>query len=266
MTRRQFVRASSGLLIPAALAAQQSTISGGAGGTSASVTTGAYADIGSVSGPIEGDVYRLTDSAYDEAVYDGSAWRYYYQGIKCVPMNTAGFAFSSATGSPSAATNGGVVELTGPSFSTTRHLYETTYPSAPFTLRVVMRAENLASDANWSVGLGIRESGTDEHVVHTMTPSDADRIVATWTNKTTFGSSLATVARFSDAQFSAFIMEYQDNGTNRFYRFSYDKGKIWQDYTEANTTFLTPDKIGIVLLNLVSGGPHWLYVYSWEVT
>ena len=101
------------------------------------VSAGTFANL--PSSPVAGQIYKLTDSIYTDAVYNGTSWTYLINGIQCIPPVSANFSWQNqGTGGTITTSHGGDLLMSQlgsggwPSNQVICRYYN--YPTPPFTV------------------------------------------------------------------------------------------------------------------------------------
>ena len=213
------------------------------------------------SGMRLGDVYFLTDSVYNFARYNGSAWEYFKDGFKCTPpplaatltttMNTSGITLTDEADGLLVTCNG-----TG-SGSENWGAYLKTYPGSSFTFDIGIQMLYLAP-VPYSY-YGILASNGTAGVVHGAALGSGvsygtQFFNAKYNNTGSYNSNYGTLISTATPPVSAdaFFLRWMDDlSSTRHMKTSAD-GLHWYDSFGAQggvsrTDFLTPTTLGIVV-------------------
>lgn len=160
----------------------------GAGGGGSSVTSGAFASLPACSA--SGDTYLFTNSYYEAAHCNGSAWSYLRDGQSYT--QPTGLSATSGTTATTSTTNGGL-KVTISSSAARVHAFTAASNFSGATKTVTacwIPLFNLASTF-YEFGIVLRESATSKHVLWT-TFQESQRYKtnrAYWTNATSWSSN-----------------------------------------------------------------------------
>ena len=226
-------------------------------------TYGTFASLPS-SGLVAGTTYWFTDSIYDRAIYDGSAWHYFMGGHErkiSFPTLTAMYGQNTTSSNVTSVTTsqGGNNYLITPSSNPSNVLEYITYPSAPFTLDVAGFLSSVLYQASGRTiwfGIGISD-GTKMEALVFRTDYSNSGVTAIG------GVSLMTGSTWASSGFTANVvgpyngtmpflneigLRFYDNNTNRIWSISFDGGTTYQQVSsESRTNFVTPTRIGLLM-------------------
>lgn len=143
-------------------------------------------------------------------------------------------------------------------------------PATPYKISAAFSAA-IARSGNYAIHLGFRNSGSGslQDMTYSANGTNNDWHVAinNWTSPTAF-SAVAQAAR-TLSTFGTLWLQIEDDGTNRFYRYS-PNGDDWsQIYTIGRTSFITPDEVYFGILTDSTDAnalPGNITLLSWEVT
>lgn len=236
------------------------------GGSGPSITSGVFASL--PGSPNNGDLYLFTNSLYDMATFQSSAWVYLKDGKVMTPPT--GFSWMNQS-TASLTTTGGGEALTaalGANASNWNIRY-VAYPSAPFTRTAVMRIAFVPSVGgtapnNCSAGLVLSDGTQVESCgfYGVNVPKVSIQFGTTATNITT---NVQQTVGWTPGQL---VWLRMDDGVTsagkRTFWISYDGQEFFQILQESNTNRLTPTRIGYFVSAFDTGANTTAWVLSWS--
>jgi hypothetical protein len=217
---------------------------------SAAIVSASAGTFASLPGsPVSGQFYLFTNSIYDMAIYQSSAWIYLKDGLSLTPP--AGFSWMNQSTATLNTTNGGeiITSAVGANAPNLNIRY-VTYPSAPFTRTLCCRIGlfNGGGHAatNGSAGLIISD-GTKVETLCFYGPSSTGTFnIQTGPTATNVNANVITGAAWVPGE--GLVWFRMDDGVTtsakRTFFLSFDGITFIQIYQESNTQFLTPTRIG----------------------
>jgi len=216
-----------------------------------------------------GAKYVASDSLFDYARWNGTIWQQFIAGQLCVPPTggtfPSSYVGSNATEVSYADANDGVVWKVEASSGNNLALRVGPYPTPPFKKRLRIRtvwAGNSYETA--SVALYNSVSGKAETFGYGLR-NDFLRVQGyTWSDKqspTQFYNGNGASYSFRGGFYEFWV---EDTGTTRNFYLCNDGINGMLIWSEANTTFLTPNKIGLGFLTYGNTIPAIMSVLDWS--
>lgn len=215
--------------------------------------------------PSAGDLY-LPNNGFVIERYSGSAWAPWGPIFPLTTPPASGWAWINQ-GSASVDTTKGAVILTDPANSTSasNKIYKRTAPATPYTITALIMPNFVAIDF-MNGGLCFRQSSDGKLILFKHDYVDS--------SGKTFGLSIVTassataeVANLKSVRLGGIggplWLRIEDNGTNRKYYYSRDGQTFVQFYSEARTTYLTADEVGVYIDSRNATHAATMTVPSW---
>lgn len=220
-----------------------------------------------------GRVYYCTDT---DATYrdTGSAWervRFGIGGTAAHPAPSTSGWTALNLGSATIVDDKDSRLLTAPSSATVniRAEYQTLSPTSNYT--VTAYVNSVSANANeWASGLMLRNSGSGALIVfgpgwHSTDGAGRLMGVKKYSSATAHNSNGAFYSTASVGG-SPNWLRIRDDGTNRYYEYSFNASDWFPHQSVIRTDFITPDQIGWGCLNTSTGQPGTLRLRSWSVS
>ena len=229
------------------------TISGGVisaaggGGAGSSVSAGTFS--GLPGSPSNGQLYLFTDSIYDQALYQSSAWSYMKNGRIMTPPADSSFTWHNQSTATVTTASGGanILSAIGANAVNVNGRY-IAYPAAPFTITMAARIKGFpqsakpAGNTNGGMYLSDGTKVVTFCIYNLAQPGFNVQYGPSMTNITT---NVAVDEPVSPMDI--YWLRFDDSVTTsgkRSYYISYD-GTVWiLMYQESNSTNLTATRIG----------------------
>lgn len=216
-------------------------------GTSATATT-------TITPPRKGDMFFPTDTFYTMVVFDGSAWRFMFNGRQLNPpvfnssfSGTTWFSEAPDTNISTDLTHVGAIQY-DPTPSGTIHSSYTAAPSTPYKFTVAINPHIYYSGSN-RCGIGWRSS-TGQYVSFTVGIESGSWVhsMYTWNSISSFSGT------FFDIGIPPMLvhgpltwLRIEDTGVNRNAYISSNGINFTLIHTVSRTNFMTPDNIAVIL-------------------
>lgn len=237
---------------------------------------GTHAEMAALTDMKSGDVFWFdgSDTPYHRAIYNGSSWIYYFNGYKCTPLDTTGYAWDSGTNS--ASTVGGAVRIAVTTENSGGSPYIRVFykapPAAPYTVRMLVKVNYVSTGtaiyaiSGASFGLSLIDTASGKRLTTGLDNSSTALTAANYFSGILTSTFVGTYGTwYGDLKQDWMWLEYEDDNTDRFERFSVD-GVTWnQIATQSRTDYLTPNGIGPFAFNK-SGSTLYCWVLSYEVS
>lgn len=232
----------------------------------ATVTAGTYAGSRPAS-PAVGDLYVVTDGWWTEE-YTGSAWAPYGPRVPLTdPLLRTWAWFNQGTATVDTSRGAVILQAPGSSGNQVRG-YEESFGAGTYTVTLGFLPALVGGGQAPGAGLFLRDSVSGKFIFFFVMDNNGTSAIRLdqWNSASSWsGQVLSTVAQFAGGP-GLHWLRVQDNGTNRLYSVSAD-GVTWaQVYSEARTTWCTPDRRGPGIYAQNSTYPQTLTVLSWAVT
>jgi hypothetical protein len=244
-----------------------------AGSTPATSMTAAAFDTATANGTVQGGLsfVKLRDGHHD-AIWNGSAWEYYHQGVRCYPMVNADFSWINQDSSViSALGKTSYYYRAGGGSDTIRWRAKTISLTPPYQVTAQIFPEIFATGAPMA-GIWIGESGSTPKVhthLATYNGNYAWRSYK-WTTPTSFAGSLTYTDNtiFAPVFGMKIWMRIKHDGVNLIFSVSHNGNQFYplNSSTVGATSFLSNVSQWGVVLNSVNAPTANLVgqlVYSW---
>ena len=155
------------------------------------------------------------------------------------------------------------MSLVGTSGDNHRLYLRTPAATSNYTWTVFLEPSLLDQEHQWT-GMILRDSAGGGLIVfgHARTEAQTQLNVTKWTSATSFNSNYKRTS-VSLLHGSPRWLRIRDNGTGRFFEYSFN-GTDWMEiYSVGRTDFITPDQFGIGGMNQVLGYTSFLRLRSW---
>jgi len=229
---------------------------------------GTYTALQAVTDMKAGDRWKLTDSPYSEAYYDGSNWLYFCDGIQMTLPDATGFSWDNQGNASRSLTNGyELVSVTaagdGPQDISVRYK---TAPTAPYTVTACWNPT--LNNKGQTVGLIFRDSASGKimslAVGHGQGDVNPILFVEYFTSSSAYSSTPATEVPHGVPTIQRIWIRIEDDNTNRKYYASADGITFDEFYSEGRTTQFTADQVGWFIRNYNSGNEFHANLLHWE--
>jgi hypothetical protein len=224
-------------------------ITGGGGGSGNSISLGTFSSL-PVSGTNVGDTYKCTNSGY-EAIWNGTAWVFFFAGFPVVPPSLTTFTGLNFTGSTLDTSTGALMLQIQNTASSQWVGQETTLPSSTaYTCTMAIQGMILGTS-----GISLRNSSSDsaillrldDHLFGIATTIYLD----TWTTISTSGGTEVASLANSGGNIVPIVggtvwFKIVDDLTNRSYYIGTSSDNMLKVFSHASGTFITPNKIGVI--------------------
>lgn len=228
------------------------------------------------SGSIVGQRYVASDAPHDEYVWNGSLWQPRVAGMPCTKLQLSDFGTTvTASGLTinTEANSGDGIYIQGITTSGGDHLHGLfkSIPSAPYTVRIKYYSSSPGYNFYWA-GIALRDSATGKLAMFGHCDSADARMhlrTGTWNSETSFNGSYNTdfAWDFVAGRGGCIDIGFQDDGTNRLSLQWVDGVHPHLVDSHSNTTFLTPDQIGIAFVPYSNSGQAYDITYvDWTVS
>jgi hypothetical protein len=232
----------------------------------ATVTAGTYAGSRPAS-PAVGDLYVVTDGWWTEE-YTGSAWAPYGPRVPLTdPLLRTWAWFNQGTATVDTSRGAVILQAPGSSGNQVRG-YEESFGAGTYTVTMGFLPALIAGGQAPGAGLLLRDSVGGKFIFFFMMDNNTTPTIRIdqWNSAGSFSAQAFAVSGQVATGPGLHWLRVQDNGTNRLYSVSAD-GVTWaQVYSEARTTWCTPDRRGPGIYAQNSTYPQTLTVLSWAVT
>lgn len=230
---------------------------GDPGGTVVSLTFAQF-NTQTSNGTVKGglDAVYLRDNLY-VCLWNGSAWEYYHNEMKCTPLKDADFTWINQ--GSSSMLNGMTLSIPGNSGDSWR-IRKKNAPATPYVITMAFR---FTGQGGYNApALGFRDASGK--LAHMMQASGTQNLVIQkWNSPTSFNSEVTpgVIDRIG-------VIWYRisDDGTNRRYYYSNDGINFLLLHTETRTTFLIATEVYFALNASITTYNPYLTILSWLET
>jgi hypothetical protein len=223
-----------------------------------SMTVSAF-DTATTTGTVQGGLSRvhLSDGLYD-CVWNGSAWEYYFGGIRCYRPVNGDFSDLNSPSTVSTAT-GAITLIAAASGSINIRGRVKSFPGATFRIRAMFLLDtDSASSASGGLCLYDGTKVNTLAITHAgLAASGKYNSVTTWS-----GADYSVVSRRLQSS-NVICMEIEYDSTNRMLRVGTNPYHIQTILTVTKTDFLTADRVGF-FANSENSDPVVLTLLSWQ--
>jgi hypothetical protein len=198
----------------------------------------------------------------------GSTWDRFIGGAKATDVPTSGWTTSLGGSSTVAANKDGRL-FTVPSVAGVnwRLEYRTLSPTSNYTFTVYIESALYQSVEGYGA-LILRNSSSGSFIVFghaVVSPNGFQLASVKYTNTTTGVAVYASQTYVTLPGGQPNWLRVRDDGTNRFFEYSYNGGVDWQlHYSTGRTDFITPDQIGWGA-HASGGQTNYARLRSWSV-
>lgn len=191
---------------------------------------------------VKGRIYRPTDGLFHYHD-DGAVWRAFFGTLPVVPPVEADFTWVNQGGATIDESHGAIMMTVPGNSGDSLRMLTQAIPSAPYiaTLGLIMTpAPNLSFAGD---GLILRDSASGKvKILQLQQDAGAKLSVDHFSDATTYVNG--TYRQSLTGVGAVVWLQIEDDGTNRFYRYSLDGFNFQQIFSEGNAVYMTPDQIG----------------------
>ncbi len=282
------VRIDSEILIVTAVSGTTWTVTRGAEGTTAaSHSSGAAVTHVLTKGGLEGIVGNMVQTGTFSArpaagipgrwylptdgpvifFDDGTNWLGYGPCYPLTPPVAADFAWVNQGGASLIDSHGAIRVVTTPTGGDNLRIQKKTAPATPYTITAGFIVD-FAMDSAAGVGLCLRQSSDGKLVVMTLLAQNAAQayiITGKYNSPTSFSANYALL-KFPAGGGRILWLQFEDNGTTRYMRWSWDGINWYLLHSVGRTDFCTPDEVGWYVQGSTSSVDAAGTLVSWKQT
>lgn len=165
-------------------------------------------------------------------------------------------------------TGGGIQMVAQAAGSDNLRILEVNTPSTPYTITIAFYFTPTTWGSTSLFGFSLRDSSGGKVVTayYGIQGGTTRYVYDYWNSATSYGSNGLQTSPVMIGP-TLMWMQMSDNGTNRIWRVGWDGVNYTALKSEANTTHMTPDKIGFVQLNSNgASAPSYMRLLHWKQT
>ena len=215
------------------------------GSGSGNVITQGTISGGPPASPSTGDAFLATDG-FTLQDYTGSLWRGWFAPPLSPMPSAASFSWVNQGAATDADNGVDGIALNMTTADGNLHILDKALPATPYTVTVAFTTTLAAINYN-GMGICVRDSvGGGIQAFYAAYVSGEFIQMENWNSATSFNATVLTFGLNWTKGVPSWL-QITDDGTNRVFKYSYDGKNFIQATSVAHTSFITPDRIGILI-------------------
>jgi hypothetical protein len=226
---------------------------------------GTWSSLPACDTSLSGRTYVFTDTAYETAYCNGTAWTYLANGTQLTPPVPSAFTWVNQSTATTSAVAGGMQLIGAASTGHSLNMLVKAAPSAPFTLSALIQNRQLKHNYP-ACGIVVRNSAsglTDFMKEFGNTTGVMSVAIERYTSPTA-APTTPVPSDPNPATFGRIWVRIVDNGSSRTTSIS-DDGAYWQQIvTHSGASYFAADQIGIGCSSWTSNKRPQMALWSWK--
>jgi hypothetical protein len=225
---------------------------------------GTWSSLPVCDGSKSAQTYSFTDTLYENAYCNGTAWTFLADGQQVNPPNPAAFSWVNQSSATTSTAAGGMQLIGSPSTGHSLNMLVKAAPAAPFTVDALIQIRHIKYNYP-ACGIVIRDStsGKIDFVKEYIGGGFMTFAVEKYTSPTS-APTTAIVVDPNPMTYGKLWVRVADNGSSRTTSISED-GAYWQQvHTHTGANYFTPDQIGIGCNSWTSNKRPQMTLWSWK--